>query len=106
MTEIKPVVLKQGVPKAERNGLFGAEERLIEIARAGETLIAIVRFAVPKVPHEEIEDVRWPVVEIAHIEPMFTAKEDTAAEKLLAAAYKARTGLNALPLAELDGSDD
>lgn len=100
MTEIKPTALKQGMPKAERNGLFGAEEKLIELARAGQPLVAIVTFAIPKVPHEEIEDVRWPVAEMAHIEPMFEEKSEAAAINLRDAAYKARTGENALDLGE------
>lgn len=98
MTEIKPTALKQGMPKAERNGLFGNEEQLIELARAGMPLVAIVTFAIPKVPHEEIEDVRWPVVEMAHIEPMFGEKDAAAAIKLRDTSYKARTGENALDL--------
>lgn len=102
MTELNPTALKQGMPKAERNGLFGSEERLIELARAGEKVVAVVTFAIPKVPHEEIEDVRWPVVEIVHIEPMFAEKDEQAAVKLRDAAYKKRTGENALDLGDED----
>lgn len=100
MTEIKPAALKQGMPKAERNGLFGNEEKLIELARAGKPLVAIVTFMIPKVPHEEIEDVRWPVAEMAHIEPLFEEAPEAAAIKLRDKAYKARTGENALDLGE------
>ena len=50
MTEINPTALKQGMPKAERNGLFGSEEQLIELARAGEKVVAVVTFARAKSP--------------------------------------------------------
>lgn len=38
------------------------------------------------------------VVEMAHIEPMFSEKDQEAAVRLRDAAYKARTGENALDL--------
>lgn len=98
MTEIKPTALKQGMPKAERNGLFGNEERLIELARAGKSLVAIVTFTLPKVIHDEIADEIYPVADMAHIEPMFDDKSEAAAIKLRDTAYKVRTGENALDL--------
>lgn len=98
MTELKPAALKQGMPKAERNGLFGNEEQLIELAREGKPLVAVVTFVLPKVIHDEIADERYPVVEIAHIEPIFG--DDSAVVKLRDKAYKARTGENALDLGD------
>lgn len=98
MTEIKPVSFKNGVPKAERNGLFGNEEKLIELAKEGKPVLAIVQYSFPKVIHDEIADETYPVAQIDHIEPLFEDKPAQAADKLRATAYKARTGENALEL--------
>lgn len=102
MTDTKPTTFKQGVPKAERNGMFGNEDRLIELAKAGKQVTAIVTYAVPKVMHDEIADERYPLAEIVHIEPLFDDKREASAIKLRDAEYKARTGENALDLPEVD----
>lgn len=100
MTEMKPTSFKNGVPKAERNGMFGSEEQLAEIAKSGAQLLAVVTYSVPKVMHDEIADERYPVVQIDHIEPLFDEKPAAAAQKLRDQAYKARTGMDALDLGE------
>lgn len=102
MTETKPTSFKNGVPKAERNGMFGAEEKLIELAKAGGTITAIVTYSVPKVIHDEIADERYPVAQIDHIEPLFGEKDAAAAVKLRDASYKARTSQDALDLPEVE----
>lgn len=102
MTETKPTSFKNGVPKAERNGLFGAEEQLIELAKQDGQVTAIVTYSVPKVMHDEVADERYPVVAIEHIEPLFGVKESAAAQKLREAAYKTRTSANALELPEVE----
>lgn len=96
MTEMKPTTFKNGVPKAERNGMFGAEEQLIELARSGRQIVAVVTYAVPKVMHDEVADERYPVAEITHIEPLFDEELAATAFKLREQAYKARTGADAL----------
>lgn len=102
MTETKPVSFKNGVPKTAHNGLFGNEAQLIELAKAGGTVTAIVTYAVPKVIHDEIADERYPVVEIEHIEPLFEEKAEAAAIKLREKAYKARTSEGALDIPEVE----
>lgn len=106
MTETKPTTFKNGVPKGERNGLFGAEDTLIELAKQDGTVTAIVTYSVPRVIHDEVADERYPVVQIDHIEPLFAEKDEAAARKLRDAAYKKRTGLNALDLPGLNGEDE
>lgn len=101
-TELKPTAFKQGVPKSERNGMFGNELRLIGAAKAGDRITAIVTYEVPKVIHDEIADETYPVVEAVHIEPIFDEKRAEAAVKLQAAEYKKRTGENALDLGDMD----
>lgn len=98
MTETKPTSFKNGVPKAERNGMFGAEDQLIELAKQDGIVTAIVTYSVPRVMHDEVADERYPVVQIDHIEPLFGDKESAAAIKLREAAYKARTSENALDM--------
>lgn len=104
-TEIKPTAFKNGVPKAERNGMFGNETRLIEAAKAGERITAIVTYEVPKVTHDEIADEKYPTVAAVHIEPLFDEKRAEAAAKLQAAEYKARTGEGALDFGDMDDDD-
>lgn len=106
MTDIKPTSFKNGVPKAERNGMFGNEEKLIELAKAGTRLVAIVTYDIPRVMHDEIADETYPVVSLAHIEPLFDVHLSDAAEAIREEAYKARTGAEALDLSGLDDEDD
>jgi len=106
MTEIKPTAFKNGVPKAERNGMFGSEEKLIELAKAGKRLVAIVTYDLPRVMHDEIADETYPVAALAHIEPLFDAELSDAAEAIREEAYKARTGAEALDLSGLDDDED
>ena len=100
MTDLKPVSFKNGVPKAERNGMFGNEEQLIELGASGAQVLAIVTYSVLKVMHDEVADERYPVAQIDHIEPLFDEKAAAAAQKLRDQAYKARTGMDALDLGE------
>lgn len=90
MTDLKPTAFKNGAPKAERNGMFGNEERLIDSAKAGERITAIVTY---------------PIVAAVHIEPLFDADRAEAAQKLQAAEYKARTGEGALDFGAMDDDD-
>lgn len=105
MTEIKPTSFKNGVPKAERNGMFGSEEKLIELAKAGKQLVAIVTYEFPRVMHDEIADETYPVAAIVHIEPLFDQERSAAADGIRAAAYKDRTGTDVLDLSGLDDED-
>lgn len=100
MTEIKPTAFKQGVPKAQKNGLYGIEEQLI--TEAGMPVIAVVYFETVRVVHEELADERYPIVEISHIEPIRDPKAAKVAAGLLEDAYKIRTEEGALDLGSVD----
>lgn len=102
MTDLKPTAFKNGAPKAERNGMFGNEQRLIESAKAGERITAIVTYEIPKVIHDEIADETYPIVAAVHIEPLFDSARASAAQELQSAEYKARTGEGALDFGEMD----
>ena len=104
-TEIKPTAFKNGAPKAERNGMFGNELRLIEAATAGDRITAIVTYEVPKVLHDEVADEKYPIVAPVHIEPLFDEDRAEAARALQSAEYKARTGEGALDFGDMDEAD-
>lgn len=104
-TDIKPTAFKNGAPKAERNGMFGNELRLIEAAKAGERITAIVTYEIPKVIHDEIADEKYPIVAAVNIEPLFDADRAEAARVLQAAEYKARTGEGALDFGDMEDED-
>ncbi|WP_137843821.1 hypothetical protein [Microbacterium sp. 2FI] len=99
--ETKPTSFARGVPPEERNGLYGIEDDLME-AGGGEPVVAVVVYAVDEVVHKEIAGERYPVVKVVHIEPLRDEKSVAAALRLRDAAYKARTGENALDLPEVD----
>lgn len=104
MTEIKPTAFKRGVPAEQANGLYGVEEELIEMA-PGDQIVAVVTLTVEEVMEKRRAGEEWPVVTFKHIEPLWDEKSKAAALKLRDAAYKARTGENALDLAALDDED-
>lgn len=105
MTDIKPTAFKRGVPAEQANGLYGVEEQLIGMPVGGQ-IVAVVTFAVDEVMEKRHAGEEWPVVEIKHIEPLWKDADITVALKLRDAAYKLRTGENALDLSGLDDEDD
>ena len=98
MTEgVKPTALKRGMPGEQSNGLLGIEEDLIARPE-GDVIVAVVTFTVDEVMVKRHAGEEWPVVAIKHIEPLHVEKDIAAAVKLRDAAYKKRTGENALKL--------
>lgn len=99
--ETKPTSFARGVPAEERNGFFGLEDDLI--ASAGDRqIVAVVTYSVDEVVSKQIAGEQYPVVKATHIEPLHEEKQIAAALKLRDAAYKVRTGQNALDLPEVD----
>lgn len=94
---IKPTALKRGMPAEQSNGLLGIEEDLIERPE-GDQIVAIVTLTVDEVMEKRHAGEVWPVVALKHIEPLHAEKDIAAAIKLRDAAYKKRTGENALEL--------
>ncbi|WP_248240610.1 hypothetical protein [Microbacterium kunmingense] len=101
MTEIKPTAFKRGVPAEQANGLYGVEEQLIEMA-PGEQIVCITTFSVEEVMEKRRAGEEWPVVGMKHLEPLWDEKASAAALKLRDAAYKKRTGQDALDIPEGD----
>jgi len=101
--EIKPVTLKQGLPKSEKNSLFGSEQTLIE--NPGREIVAVVTFSVDEVVERRMAGEMYPVVSIERIEAIV---DDDARFEVLGfrdAAYKARTGTNQLDMLTPDDAE-
>ncbi|MFF2631998.1 hypothetical protein ACFVR6_03855 [Microbacterium sp. NPDC058021] len=99
--ETKPTSFARGVPAEERNGFYGIEDDLIAGA-GGQQLVAVVTYSVDEVVSKAIAGEQYPVVKATHIEVLHDEKAVAAALKLRDAAYKKRTGENALDLPEVD----
>lgn len=97
--DTKPTSFARGVPAEQSNGFYGIEDDLIEEA-GGEPIVAIVTYQVDEVVEKHVAGERYPVVKIKHIEPLREQKAAEAAIKLRDAAYKKRTGENALDLGD------
>lgn len=97
MPEMKndPVVLQRGLPPEQRNGMYGDETRLIALG-VGERFTAVVTFEVADIRSSEKEGTQWPVVSLAHIEPIWDAAGIEAVRAAQEAQYKERTGANQL----------
>lgn len=107
MSETKPVTFARGVPKAERNGLYGMEEYLI--ANVGETVTAVVTYEIEDAIHSESKDTTYPIVKPIRIEPIRTEEGQKSVLALADAAYRDRTGEGQLDLnfdEAADGGDD
>ena len=100
MTETKPTSFARGVPAEQANGFYGIEDELI--ADPSTQVTAIVTYEVDEIVHKELAGEQYPVVKIRHLEPLRDEKSIVAAVKLRDAAYKKRTGENALDLPEVD----
>lgn len=90
-----PTSLKRGMPPEQANGLFGAEERIM-LAGVKSRFQAVVTFEVADVVHSEADGTRRPVVELAHIEPIWDAAGIEAVKASQESSYKERTGANQL----------
>lgn len=79
MTDYKtdPVTLQNGMPPKERNGLYGAEDRLIGLG------VANIRASEAKGAH-------YPLVKLHHIEPVWDEFDAAGLAKTLKDAKEAR----------------
>ena len=99
------MVLARGVPAEQANGFYGIEDDLIEEA-GGEQIVAVVTFVVDEVVEKRVAGEQYPVLKMKHIEPLRVQADAEAAIKLRDAAYKKRTGENALDLgADFEGGE-
>lgn len=99
--ETKPTSFARGVPAELANGFYGIEDELIAEA-GGDAIVAVVTYVVDEVVEKRVAGEQYPVLKVKHIEPLRTEKAAADALKLRDAAYKKRTGENALDLGEVD----
>jgi hypothetical protein len=105
LTEYKtdPTVLKRGMPPEQRNGLYGTtSDRLVALG-VGERISAVVTFQVADIRSSEADATQYPLVEMVHIEPIWTAEGIEAVRGAQEAEYRERTGANQL---NFDGIGD
>jgi hypothetical protein len=97
MAEMKtdPVVLQRGLPPEQRNGMYGDETRLISLG-VGARFTAVVTLEVADIRSSEKEQTHWPVIALAHIEPIWDAAGIEATRAAQETSYKERTGANQL----------
>lgn len=100
MTDTKPTSFKNGVPAEQSNGFYGIEDDLM--ANPSKQITAVVTYEVDEIVHKELAGETYPVVKIKHIEPIRDEKAEAAILKHRDAAYKKRTGENALDLPEVE----
>lgn len=102
--EIKPTTFARGVPKAQHNGFYGIEQRLLDMP-IGTQVQAVVTYEVKDDITKRGEGVRYPVIGVEHIEPLFDAERSEASLVLQRAEYKDRTGSDQLDL-DFEGDED
>lgn len=90
-----PTSLKRGMPPEQANGMFGAEERIMLLGVKGR-FTSVTTFEVADIIHSEADGTRRPLVELVHIEPIWSAEGIEDARRLQEAQYKERTGANQL----------
>lgn len=101
-----PTSLKRGMPQAQHNGLYGSEDRLMQLGVKGRTT-AIVTFEVADIKSSEAEHSRFPLVEMVHIEPITGVSDLETLQGIQEEAYKSRTGADQLNFDGLsNGSGD
>ena len=87
--ETAPVTLQNGMPPKERNGLYGAEDRLIELGVA-KRFFAVVELEVADIRASEAKGSHYPLVKLHHIEPVWDEFDAAGLAKTMKDAKEAR----------------
>jgi hypothetical protein len=103
--EIKPTAFARGVPKEQNNGFFGVEEQLLAMP-IGTQVTAVVTFSLEDDITKLGHGVRYPVIAMDHIEPLWDEALVAAARESQATAYKKRTGANELDFSTIGATSD
>ena len=101
--EILPVALKQGLPVAKHNELYGLEKAIMDAP--GSQITAIVTFGLKDITHQELAGTRRPIVEFQHIEPITDTNRVVEVIAIRDEAYTERTGADTLDFGDEDGDD-
>ena len=93
--EIKPTTFARGVPKEEHNGFYSIEEQLLKLP-IGTQITAVVTYSLEDDITKKGKGIRYPVIAIDHIEPIWDEDGVSAAREVQEEAYKERTGADQL----------
>lgn len=104
--ETKPNTFANGVPKEEHNGFFGDEmaEKVLGLG-TGTQITAIVTYRVEDDITKRGKGVRYSVLAIDHIEPIWDEKRADQAKALQVEQYTERTGQNQLDFSGAEGGE-
>lgn len=91
-------------PGEELNGLNDLGEHLMEADAEDVVVIAVMR--VTKIVDNVEKGERHPVVRLARVEPVLEESAKGTAAQLMQGAYEARTGNEALDLADIEGEGE
>lgn len=87
--ETAPVSLQNGMPAKERNGMYGSEDRLIEMG-VGARFEAVVTIEVVDVRASQAKANHYPLVKLHHIEPVWDEFDAQGLANLQKKAKEAR----------------
>jgi len=103
--EIKPTTFARGVPKEQNNGFYGVEEELLALP-IGTQVTAVVTFRLEDDVTKKGHGVRYPVMAMDHIEPLWDDELVAAAKTSQEEAYKSRTGANVLDFSGIGAASE
>jgi hypothetical protein len=101
--EVKPATFARGVPAEQHNGFFGdgLADRLLGLDMDTQ-IVAIVTFRLSDDVTKKGARLRYPVMSIDHIEPLWDDDSAEAAKELQLIAYEERTGQDQLDFAGVE----
>lgn len=104
--EIKRVEIERGFPKEEHNGLYGEgiAEKLLALPMDTQ-FTAVVTFRLVDDITKRGRGVRYPLVKVDHIEPIWDDERKAAVEEQRDEEYSNRTGQNQLDFSGVDDGD-
>jgi hypothetical protein len=105
--EIKPTTFARGVPKEEHNGFYGdgLAEKLLGLPMDTQ-ITAVVTFRLDDDIVKKGRGVRYPVLAMDHIEPIWDDERKAAVEEQRDEEYSERTGMNQLDFSGVTESAD
>ena len=102
--EVKPTTFARGVPKEEHNGFYGIEEKLLALPMDTQ-ITAVVTFRLADDITKRGAGIRYPLVAIDHIEPIWEDAAVASVKEEQEAAYTVRTGADQLDFGTEDGAE-
>lgn len=106
--EVKPTTFARGVPKEEHNGFYGdgLAERLLALPMDTQ-ITAVVTFRLDDDIVKKGRGVRYPVLAIDHIEPIWDEDRNASVQEIRDDEYSERTGQNQLDFSGVtEGGDN